>query len=273
MRYAKKVKKNKGSTFLSLQEQKAMEETYGTAAEDSKEKAKLSGKQKITLILFALTFVIMIIGFIPWGEFNINFFEGFTGWLTGSSLGNWYFYESALWFLIMGIIIGVINRMKEKDIVDTFIKGASDMIGVMLIIAIARGASVLMTTTHLDNYIIYNASEALQNLPAVIFGPLNYLLHVFLSILVPSSSGLATLSTPIMGPLASNIGYSVEGTVMTMVAANGLVNLITPTCGAIMGGLALAKVEYTTWFKWALKVVLTIALCNIVILTVAMMIL
>ena len=173
----------------------------------------------------------------------------------------------------MGILIGIINRMKEKDIVDTFIKGASDMIGVMLIIAIARGASVLMTTTHLDNYIIYNASEALQNLPAVIFGPLNYLLHVFLSILVPSSSGLATLSTPIMGPLASNIGYSVEGTVMTMVAANGLVNLITPTCGAIMGGLALAKVEYTTWFKWALKVVLTIALCNIVILTIAMVVL
>ena len=273
MRYAKKVKENKGSTFLSLQEQKAMEKTYGSAAEDAKEKVKLSGKQKITLILFALTFVIMIIGFIPWGEFNINFFEGFTGWLTGSSLGNWYFYESALWFLIMGILIGIINHMKEKDIVDTFIKGASDMIGVVLIIAIARGASVLMTTTHLDNYIIYNASEALQNLPAVIFGPLNYLLHVFLSILVPSSSGLATLSTPIMGPLAANIGYSVEGTLMTMVAANGLVNLITPTCGAIMGGLALAKVEYTTWFKWALKVVLTIALCNMVILTIAMMIL
>ena len=55
---------------------------------------------------------------------------------------------------------------------------------------------------------------------------------------------------------------------MTMVAANGLVNLITPTCGAIMGGLALAKVEYSTWFKWAFKVVLTIALVNILVLTI-----
>ena len=55
---------------------------------------------------------------------------------------------------------------------------------------------------------------------------------------------------------------------MTMVAANGLVNLVTPTCGAIMGGLALAKVEYSTWFKWALKVVVTIALVNILILTI-----
>ena len=84
---------------------------------------------------------------------------------------------------------------------------------------------------------------------------------------MPSSSGLATLSTPIMGPLADTLNYSVEGTIMTFVAANGLVNLITPTCGAIMGGLALAKVNYTTWFRWALKIVLTIMVVNIVILT------
>ena len=272
MRYARKVQKNKGSTFLSLQEQHAMNETYGSSITEEV-KASLSGKQKTTLILFALTFIIMILGFIPWGEFGVTFFESFTGWLTGEALGNWWFYESALWFLIMAIIIGIVNRMKEKEITDTFIKGASDMIGVVLIVAIARGASVLMQVTHLDNYIIFNAAEALRDMPALIFGPLNYLLHTVLSVLVPSSSGLATLSTPIMGPLASALNYSVEGTVMTMVAANGLVNLITPTCGAIMGGLALAKVEYTTWFKWAGKIVLVIALANIVVLTLAMMIL
>ena len=54
---------------------------------------------------------------------------------------------------------------------------------------------------------------------------------------------------------------------MTLVSANGLVNLITPTCGAIMGGLALANVEYSTWFKWALKVVITIAIANIFLLS------
>ena len=77
-----------------------------------------------------------------------------------------------------------------------------------------------------------------------------------ISILVPSSSGLATLSTPIMGPLAAKVGYSVEVTIMEMVAANGLVNLFTPTCGAILGGLRLAGVEFTTWLKWVMKVIL-----------------
>ena len=76
-----------------------------------------------------------------------------------------------------------------------------------------------------------------------------------------------------MGPLAANLGYSVETTIMTFVAANGLVNLITPTCGAIMGGLALAKVDYSTWFKWAFKVIVTIAITNIIIITIAMAIL
>ena len=273
--YAKKVIAKKGSTFLSLQEQKAMEETYAPKEGESKKVAKLSGKQKVTLVLFLLTFVIMIIGFIPWGSFGVTAFENgkIFSTLTGLPLGEWYFQESTLWFLIMTIIIGVVNGMSEHELVDTFIDGADDMVGVILVIAIARGASVLMTQTHLDNYIIFNAAKGLSSVAKGIFAPLNYILHTGLSVLVPSSSGLATLSTPIMGPLASNVGYSVEVTIMEMVAANGLVNLFTPTCGAIMGGLELAKVEYTTWLKWVGKVIICIALVNIIILTLAMILL
>ena len=267
--YAKKVKKDKGSTILSLREQQQAEKRFGKFVEASSEKAVLSTKQKVTLWLFALTFLVMVIGFVPWNEFGITFFDGFTGWLTGSSLGNWWFYEAALWFLLMSIVITIVNGYSEKEFVDTYVDGADDMIGVILVIAVARGASVLMAQTHLDNYIIYNATDMLAKLPEIAFVPLNYLLHIVLSILVPSSSGIATLSTPIITPLAANLGYSTEISIMTMVSANGLVNLITPTCGAIMGGLALAKVDYTTWFKWAFKVVLTIAVANIVILTLA----
>ena len=267
LRYAAKVKRDKGSTIMSLREQNNAEKKFGKYETTTKDKVVLTGKQKVTLYLFALTFVIMIIGFIPWGEFNITIFDKFTGWLTGSSLGNWWFYESALWFLVMSIIIAIINKFGEKGFVDTFVDGADDMIGVILIIAVARGASVLMQTTYLDNYIIYNAANMLSKLPELAFVPLNYILHIILSILVPSSSGIATLSTPIIAPLAAQLGYSTEVSVMTMVSANGLVNLITPTCGAIMGGLALAKVEYSTWVKFAFKIVLTIAIANIVVLS------
>ena len=269
MAYAKKVRDKKGS-ILSSYEHKAMMETYGDDNEEPVTKLKLN--QKWTLVFFGLTFIIMIVGFIPWGEFGIEVFN-VTGKITGAPLGEWYFNESTLWFAIMTIVIGLINHMREHEFVETFIDGADDMVGVILVIALARGASVLMTQTHLDNYIIYNAAEALNNVPAIVFAPVNYILHAGLSVLVPSSSGLASLSTPIMGPLAANLNLSVETTVMEMVAANGLVNLFTPTCGAIMGGLALAKVEYTTWLKWVWKLILIIALANIVILTAAMLIL
>ncbi len=275
MLYAKQVIKKKGSTILSLQEQRNMEATYGEDIERAE--AKLTGKQKITLILFALTFVIMIMSFIPWEDFGITAFVNSKvfglSWLVGVPIGQWYFQEATLWFLIMTIVIALVNRMKENEIVDKIIDGADDMVGVILIIALARGASVLMSETHLDNYIIYNAANLLKVLPKVVFAPLNYIIHVGLSVLVPSSSGLATLSTPIMAPLAHQVGYNVEATIMGMVAANGFVNLFTPTCGAIMGGLALAKVEYTTWLKWVFKVLACIMLANIVILTIAMLVL
>lgn len=276
MSYAKKVIQKKGSTILSLQEQKNMEAVYGDEGLGRKN-VQLSGRQKLTLILFALTFVVMIISFIPWEDFGITFFVDSKiiglSWLAGCPLGQWYFQEATLWFLLMAIVIAIVNKMPEHEIVDKLIDGADDMVGVILIIALARGASVLMSQTYLDNYLIYNISTVLARVPRVIFAPLNYIFHIGLSVLVPSSSGLATLSSPIMAPLAHQVGYSVEATIMEMVAANGLVNLFTPTCGAIMGGLALAKVEYTTWLKWVFKVLVCIALANIVILTLAMLIL
>ena len=276
MSYAKKVIAKKGSTILSLQEVKNMEATYGDEG-IGKKNVQLSGRQKLTLILFAFTFVIMIISFIPWEDFGVTLFvdSKFIGlsWLVGCPLGQWYFQEATLWFLMMAIIIAIVNKMSEHEIVDKLVDGADDMVGVILIIALARGASVLMSQTYLDNYLIYNVSRVLEMLPKVIFAPLNYIFHVGLSVLVPSSSGLATLSSPIMASLAQKVGFSVETTIMEMVAANGFVNLFTPTCGAIMGGLALAKVEYTSWLKWVSKVLICIALANILILTIAMLIL
>ena len=274
MKYAKKVKEKKGSTFLSLQEQNMMKKKYSKNDKD-KEEAKLTGKQKVTLILFALTFLVMILGFIPWVDLGVlssevvESGEHWSAFLTGNCFGCWWFEDAASWFLIMTIIIGIVNGFKEKKIVDTFISGAADILSVVLVIAVARGVTILMNVTHLDNYILYNAANFLDGTSAALFAPLNYILHIILSFLVPSSSGLAGLSTPIIAPLAQMLSHSPEVTIMELVSANGLVNLITPTCGAIMGGLALAGVDYSTWFRWALKIVVTIGIVVMIILTVA----
>ncbi len=330
MRYAKKVKANKGSTILSLQEQETMKAEFGEAqqeaaeAEDNPNEKLMTGRQKWSLIVFALTFVVMIVSFIPWEDFGIDVFnagaateevttqvsgddisaswadaadagavdgeltfdgtvegtvtteeqvsDGWSAFLTGVPLGQWYFDEASTWFLLMALVIGIIGGVSESRFVKAFINGAADMMSVVLIIALARSITVLMGETGLDMWILENAANALAGLSAFIFAPMSFLLYVVLSFLIPSSSGMATVSMPIMGPLAASLNFSPDVMIMIFSAGNGLVNLFTPTSGAIMGGLALAKIEYSTWLKFGGVLFVILGVVCAVILTVAMMV-
>lgn len=286
MNYAKKVKADKGSTILSMQELKDAEEAHGKAASEVHKEVKLTGRQKGVLIAFAFTFVVMIVGFIPLADLNegvANFFDagavydadgnavvqGWSALITGLPIGQWYFDEASAWFFLMAVLIGIIGGLSEKQIVNTFITGAADMMSVVLVIALARGISVLMANTGLDVYVLDAAANALAGLSGVIFAPMSFLVYFGLSFLIPSTSGMATVSMPIMGPLAVKLGFSPEVMVMIFSAAIGVVNLFTPTSGAIMGGLALAKIEWTTWLKFALKLIVALSVVCAVILTVA----
>lgn len=286
MSYAKKVKADKGSTILSIQELKDAEEAHGKAASEVHKEVKLTGRQKGVLIAFAFTFVVMIVGFIPLADLNegvANFFDagavydadgnaivqGWSALITGLPIGQWYFDEASTWFFLMAVLIGIIGGLSEKQIVNTFITGAADMMSVVLVIALARGISVLMASTGLDVYVLDAAANALAGLSGVIFAPMSFLVYFGLSFLIPSTSGMATVSMPIMGPLAVKLGFSPEVMVMIFSAAIGVVNLFTPTSGAIMGGLALAKIEWTTWLKFALKLIVALSVVCAIILTVA----
>ena len=286
MSYAKKVKADKGSTILSMQELKDAEETHGKAASEVNKEVKLTGRQKGVLIAFAFTFVVMIVGFIPLADLNegvANFFDagavydadgnavvqGWSALITGLPIGQWYFDEASTWFFLMAVLIGIIGGLSEKQIVNTFITGAADMMSVVLVIALARGISVLMASTGLDVYVLDAAANALAGLSGVIFAPMSFLVYFGLSFLIPSTSGMATVSMPIMGPLAVKLGFSPEVMVMIYSAAIGIVNLFTPTSGAIMGGLALAKIEWTTWLKFALKLIVALSIVCAIILTIA----
>ena len=274
-RYAKAVKNKKGS-ILTADQLETCRAAYGGATEID-EDVKLTGRQKIVLVIFGLSFVIMILGFIPWEELSASVFGalGWSGFLTGNPFGWWWFDDAAIWFLLMGIIIGLIGLEDKGKLMNCIISGFADMISVNLVIALARATSVLMSVSGLGTWLVEASVTALSSsgLPAAVFGFLDYLLHIGLSFLVPSSSGLAGLSAPIVSPIVRGMGWSVETSIMINVAANGFVNLFTPTCGFIMGGLALARIPYETWLKWAGKVLAVIGVVVAVILTVAMLVL
>lgn len=268
-KYAKKVQADKGSTILSLQEQENMRMEF--TIEEGKT-LEFTPKHKRILILFAVTFVIMIGSLIPWKDLGVQFFNGWSSFLTGADFGDWYFGEISMWFFIMGIVIAIASGMSEKETVNNFVAGAADILSVVLIIVVSRGVSVLMQSTHIDALILDRASKTLSGLSPIVFVLGAYALYLFLSFLIPSTSGLAFVSIPVMGGLAHALGFSPEVMIMIFCSGSGVVNLITPTSGVVMGGLQMSRVEYTTWVKFVTKPMIIIALSNIVVLCIAMMV-
>ncbi|SFQ43185.1 Uncharacterized membrane protein YfcC, ion transporter superfamily [Lachnospiraceae bacterium XBB1006] len=270
MRYAKKVK-SEGRSILTAAEKAASEAEYLSGK--STDTVQMTTSQKITLVLFGLSFVIMIISLIPWADFGVSMPYATGKWLVGQVWGDWYFQELQAWFTIMAIIIAIVSRMPERDFIKNFINGAADMMSVVLIIAVARGISVLMKATGLDMYVLDNAAKALSGVNTTVFTAGSYIVYIGLSFLIPSTSGLAGASMGTFGPLAVKLGLSPEVMVMIYCAACGVVNLITPTSAVVMGGTSLSKIEYPTWLKFALPLCGILVVANIIILSIAMMVL
>lgn len=271
LRYAKQVYKDKSASILSESEITQANEAFIGNKSGEEEFVEFTSKRKIVLWLFAFTFVIMVIGIIPWENFNINIFNN-TSFLTGTPLGTWSFSELAIWFVIMSVIIGVVYRMSEVEIVNSFLDGAAEMVGVALVIGVSRGISVIMGTTGLDMYVLNSASNVLSGMSPVVFTIVGFLIYMALTFFVPSTSGLAGLSMPIFGPLAVTLGFKPEVIISIFSAGSGLVNLVTPTSGVIMGVLAIAKVDYSSWVKFVSKILLSIFISSAIILSIAMMI-
>lgn len=290
LRYANRVRRDKGSTILSLQERRAAEEAYGegaASAADGPAALEFTAKRKVALALFGLSFVIMICGFIPWADFGVDIFTAggvydeaaeawtvmpWSGLLTGNPLGEWYFNDASIWFFLMAIVIGVFGGLRENEIVDGFLGGAADMIGVALMVGLSRAISILMGQTGLDMVILDSASTALEGTSALAFGPISYLVYLGLSVVITSTSALATISMPILGPLAANLGFAPEVVITIFCAANGLANLFSPTA-VFLPGLLLARVQYPTWLKWALVPIIAIAVASVVVCTGALLVL
>jgi uncharacterized ion transporter superfamily protein YfcC len=175
-------------------------------------------------------------------------------------------------FLFFGIVIGLVGRLSEKELTATFVDGARDMLGVALIIGLARGITVIMNNGLITDTVLNWTEQALSGLSSIGFIIVTYLLYLPLSFLIPSSSGLATVSMPIMAPLAQFANVPSYLVVTAYQAANGLLNLITPTSAVVMGGLAIARVGYGVWLRFVWPLVALLAVLSILVLSVGVLV-
>lgn len=261
MRYAEKVRKDPTKSLVYAQAEE--NKKFFLKSTDLDQMPELTGKRKLILTVFLLSFLIMIWGVLSWEDLGI------TIWPTMY----WWFPELAGVFLAASVIVAVIARMGEEDFMDTFLGGCKDLLSVAVIIGVARGVSIVMNDARITDTVLHFGETLLAGTSSVLFSVGTYLIYLVLSFFVPSSSGLATLSMGIMAPLADFAGVGRELVVIAYAAANSMLALVAPTCGLLMGVLAMTRTSYVTWMKFVGRFLLLIAAITIVVLAGATLIL
>jgi uncharacterized ion transporter superfamily protein YfcC len=217
----------------------------------------MNGRHKAILVVFGLAFGVMMYGVIPWEDLGIGVP---TLW--------WWFPEMTASFILFSIIIGVIGRMPELELTTAFVDGARDLLGVALIIGIARGITVVMNNGQITDTVLHWAEQAVGDVGEAGFAVAVFLMFLPLSFLIPSSSGLATVAMPIMSPLASFAGVPSDLVVTAYQSASGIMNLFIPTSAVVMGGLAIARVPYGTYLRWVWPLLAMLVVLSVVGLSV-----
>lgn len=247
--YAARVKRNPSRSVIGV--------GAGKLRASMEETVEFTPRRKVIMAIFVGAFLIMIYSVIPFDELGTPL----------PALG-WWFPELSALFLAAGVLIGLIDRMGEETLVETFVAGCADMLGVSLIIGISRGITVLMNNGAITDTVLHWGETALSGAGPVAFVLLVYLIYLPLSFLIPSSSGLATLSIPIIAPLGQFAGVGGDLVVTAFQSASGLVNIVTPTAAVVMGALALGRVPYDRWIKFVWKLMLYFLLLTVAFLAV-----
>jgi uncharacterized ion transporter superfamily protein YfcC len=255
LRYADRVKRDPAASMVH--DMKADNEARFGGLDDSGSVQPLTGRHKVILTVFALAFVVMMYGVIPWEDLGIGLP---TLW--------WWFPEMTASFLLFAVVIGLIGRMREGELTESFVAGARDLLGVALIIGIARGITVIMNNGQITDTVLHWAETALGDVGQAAFSIVMFLLFLPLSFLIPSSSGLATVAMPIMAPLASFVEVPESLVVTAYQSANGLMNLFIPTSAVVMGGLAIARVPYGRYLRWVWPLLALLAVLIIIVLAI-----
>ncbi|WP_419026099.1 YfcC family protein [Emergencia sp.] len=228
MRYALKVRKNPQLSSMHA---------YDQTREDSVDLDELpnfGGKEKAILIIFVLAIILLVFGVVKWG---------------------WYMDEIAALFLGMSFIVAIIARMGFNNYANVLGKGMADIASGALVVGFARGILVVMTDGQILHTILHAAAEGLSKLPSMISAVGMYIFQCLLNFIVPSGSGQAAVSIPIMAPLGDLVGVTRQTATIAFQLGDGISNIFTPTSGYFMAGLAIAKVPWSKWAKWILPLI------------------
>lgn len=231
---AMKIRKNPESSIVYEEDIKKRKEMH---IQDND--AEMTGRQKIVITVFILGMILVVYGLVKFG---------------------WYMNELSMCFMGMGLLIGIFGGLKEKEIADEFINGVKDISFAAMVIGLCSGIMVVASDGMIIDTVLNSLSNILEGTNNTFFIIVMYIVQSLLTFLVPSSSGLAALTMPIMSSLCDLQGANPEGAVTVLQYANQLTNIMSPVAGTTVAGLAVCKISFGKWWKtiWKVFLLLTV---------------
>lgn len=211
--------------------------TEGLALRRPLEEYSLSGRDKVVLASFLIGMATILFGVFTWG---------------------WYITEISAVFIVMAVAAGILAGMTSDEIVAKMVKGASDIVGGALIIGVARGIQVILDDGRIGDTIVQALATPLADLPVTLSAILMTVVHSVINFFIPSGSGQAMATLPIMIPLSDLIGMTRQTAVLAFQVGDGVMNLLVPTLGGLLAMIALARVPFDRWFRFAFPVAMKI---------------
>ena len=239
IRYAEKVRKHPEKSIVYGV---VLPEIYSANTPEKTTSLELS--TKIELLVFALSFIVMIVGVSQW---------------------EWWFQEMTALFLVAAVVIATLQRSREQQFISQFMAGARDLLSVAFIIGIARGVSFILNDGQISGTILHYATDLVQGMSPMVFLPMLMLVFGVLSLFIASSSGMAVLTMPIIGSLASVVGVEGHSVVNAYLFGMGIMGLITPT-GLILPSLAMVNINYKQWLQFCMPLVIIFAVVLTILL-------
>ena len=240
MLYARRVKKSPESS-ITYQDDIIKRQEF--SVNDSDIDIPFTGRQKLVLLIFAAG-----MGLIVWGLVT----------------NGWYMDEISMVFLGIGLLAGIVGGLSEKEMAESFVIGMQDFAYAAVIIGIARGILVVAEGGMIIDTILNSMVNLLAGVPTAVFTSMMYVVQSLLTILIPSSSGLAALTIPVMAPLTELMGVNPEASVTCLTLANQIMNTVSPTAGMTVAGLAVCKISFPQWWKTCWKFVLLLTVLGLV---------
>ena len=206
---------------------------------------------------------------LPWGQAQkavlAILFAGIAVLIYGILAEGWYMEEIGALFLGIGLVAGPIAGIRPSDMAKTFVSGASDLIGVALIIAGGRAVLIILNEAVVLDTVLHGAAGLISAVPGIVTAQIMFLMQAVINFFVHSGTGQAALTMPVMSPLSDLVGITRQTTVLAFQLCE-VVNPILPTSAVTMGVLGVAKIPWEKWAKWFLPLMLILVAFSLVAL-------